>query len=360
LALTEGLHSRFFRVFVQRGRAMELKTVGDYDVGEPLGEGTVGTVYRARHRQTREEVALKVLIPAAARNEAIQKRFAREIEVVQKLDHPNIIQHSFNGMHEGMLYYTMELARFGSLEDVLRKRGTLPWREAAQCGMQIAAALHVLHASGIIHRDLKPANIYLSHDGQLKIGDFGLARDAVSSKLTLEGQTVGTIRYMAPEQIRGRPDIDGRLDLYALGCVLFRCVAGRPPIEGVNALDTFEKHLRQVPPRLDTVIADCPASFAAVVAKLLEKDPSRRPPNGNAVSRTLARVLENPSRAIGDEDFDTDDANSAPGAHGETNLAERLKTGEAASGPGISWKKLAIVFAVVAVGVLVLLFVRRG
>ncbi len=230
------------------GTAVESKTLGEYAIGEQLGTGTVGTVYRATHQQTGKEVALKVLVPAAAKSESLQRRFVREIGVVQRIDHPHVIRHFHNGLQDGVLYYTMELARHGSLEDLLRKRRTLSWRETAECGAQLASALHTLHENGIIHRDLKPANIYLSSDGKLKIGDFGLAKDAIATKVTLDGQTVGTIRYMAPEQIRGREDIDGRLDLYALGCILFRCLVGRLPIEGANALETFQKHLTEVPP----------------------------------------------------------------------------------------------------------------
>ena len=340
---------------------MELpKTLGDYAIGEQLGAGTVGTVYRAKHRSTGHEVALKVLIPTAAKNESVQKRFQREIGVVQRIEHPHVIRHFHNGAQDGVLYYTMELARHGSLDDLLRKRRTLSWRETAECGAQLASALNALHANGIIHRDLKPANIYLSADGKLKIGDFGLAKDAVASKVTLDGQTVGTIRYMAPEQIRGRDNIDGRLDLYALGCILFRCLAGRLPFEGATALETFEKHLREVPPRVETLVADCPASFGTVIAKLLEKEPENRPANGNVVARVLTEVLANPSRPVTDADFLPDESDAALDAAGESDLVERLHSGKTEDARHISWKKLVIALAVAAAAVMVLLLVRRA
>jgi serine/threonine protein kinase len=339
---------------------MELpRTLGDYAIGEQIGAGTVGTVYRATHRKTGHEVALKVLVPTAAKNESIQRRFLREIGVVQRIDHPHVIRHFDNGVQDGVFYYTMERARHGSLDDLLRKRRTLSWRETAECGAQLASALHALHANGIIHRDLKPANIYLSADGKLKIGDFGLAKDAIASKVTLDGQTVGTIRYMAPEQIRGRDDIDGRLDLYALGCILFRCMAGRLPFKGATALETFEKHLREVPPRLET-IAGCPESFGAVVAKLLEKEPQNRPASGNIVARVLSRVLADPGRPVTDVDFLPDDSDASLNATEESNLVERLHSGTAQSARQVSWKKLIIAIAVAAAAVMVLLLVRRA
>ncbi|MBA3315601.1 MAG: serine/threonine protein kinase [Planctomycetota bacterium] len=223
----------------------------------------------------------------------------------------------------------------------------------------------MLHANGIIHRDLKPANIDLSEDGKLKLGDFGLAKDAFASKLTLDGQTVGTIRFMAPEQIRGRQDIDGRLDLYALGCILFRCAAGRLPIDGANPLETFEGHLHMVPPRLDTIVANCPKSFAVIVARLLEKDPAARPANGNVVARVLAAVLENPDRAVTDEDFAENGERDAPSdanidASGTANLAERLRSATTEAAREIGWKKLAVVLAVAAIGVMIVIFTRRS
>jgi len=342
------------------GTAVETKTLGAYAVGEQLGTGTVGTVYRATHQETGKEVALKVLVPAAAKNESLQRRFVREIGVVERIDHPHVIHHFHNGLQDGVLYYTMELARHGSLEDLLRKRRTLSWRETAECGAQLASALHALHENGIIHRDLKPANIYLSGDGKLKIGDFGLAKDAIATKVTLDGQTVGTIRYMAPEQIRGRDDIDGRLDLYALGCILFRCLTGRLPVEGTNALETFEKHLKEVPPRVETIVADCPASLGAVIAKLLEKEPANRPANGNIVARVLNGVLADPTHPVIDADFLPDESDAALAATGESDLVGRLRSGMTNDSRRVSWKKLAIVFAVAAIAVTMLVLVRRA
>jgi len=221
-----------------------------FEITGRLGSGGAGAVFRARNLNDGKEYALKTLTSETTINEEIHKRFVREISVAQKLKHENIVAYDYCGFDENVLYYTMELVPWGSLSDVLAKKKKLPWRDATECGIDICRGLEHLHQSNIVHRDLKPANIFLSDDGRLKIGDFGLARDLDSVRLTVEGFTFWTAKYLAPEQAMAK-NIDGRTDLYALGCLVFEMLTGRPPFisenQGSQALifrDMMGKHVK--------------------------------------------------------------------------------------------------------------------
>ncbi len=168
---------------------------------------------------------------------------------------------------------------------------TITLRDAAEVALQVCQALAHAHDQGCVHRDLKPSNLYLPQDGMVKLGDLGLARDLENSRLTASGQTVGTWRYMPPEQITGQENIDGRLDLYALGCILFEMIAGHVPFEGPDFATIFDQHLEAVPARLDILVANCPAALADLVDQLLEKKPADRPQDAHVVSSHLTTIL---------------------------------------------------------------------
>lgn len=270
---------------------MAEERIGDYIIGDQLGAGTVGTVYRAKHVPTGEEAALKILHPSITDEDEILARFEREITVLEKLSHPNIVAYRDSGMHNGRHYYTMEIVDGGSLKSVLKEHGRLPWQDVIEIGWHICSALQHAHNQGIIHRDLKPGNLFLTKDGQLKLGDFGLALDMAGSELTATGVTVGTYYYMAPEQIRGQRTISNKTDLYALGCLLFRMLAGRPPFEGSNAPQIFELHLKNPPPSVRVFSPDCPKELEDVILHLLQKEQEDRPFNARQVQGMLAEVL---------------------------------------------------------------------
>ena len=270
---------------------MKQHIVGAYELGPLLATGTVGEVYRARHRETGTPAVVKFLQEATAREPEVQRRFVREVAIAEKLNHPNIVRHYDCGLHDDRIYFAMELVECGTLKDVLQQRGRLPWREAAECAIQICAALGHAHGMGVIHRDLKPANLFLSADGRVKVGDFGLARDLDRGRLTLEGQTVGTCRYMPPEQITGDADLTGAADLYALGCILYQSLAGQPPYDGQTIIEIFEAHLYTEATPLAEVANECPPSFADLVTRLLAKDPLERPASAAAVRTELLNIL---------------------------------------------------------------------
>jgi serine/threonine protein kinase len=265
--------------------------VGGYEVGALLGSGTVGEVYHARHCETGVRAVLKFLHEHTAREPDAQRRFVREVAIAEKLDHPNIVRHFDCGLHDDQYFFAMEFVDCGTLKDVLRQRRKLPWREVAECGIQICAALEHAHERGIIHRDLKPANLFISAEGQVKVGDFGLARDLNKGRLTLEGQTVGTCRYMAPEQITGEAELTGAADLYALGCILYRAIIGKPPFDGESIIDIFEAHLYSEPQPLADLAEDCPRDLSDLVMQLLAKDPQDRPASAAEVQAALEDIL---------------------------------------------------------------------
>jgi serine/threonine-protein kinase len=162
------------------------------------------------------------------------------------------------------------------VEQLLKKKGRFTWDETIAFTRQVALALEYAHNHGIIHRDLKPANLFLGKDGLVKLGDFGIARDTQATALTAAGRTVGTYAYMAPEQISGKPPVSRKTDLYALGCVMFEMLTGKPPFNAPTAAEMLFAHLEQEPPQINETVPDCPVHVDRMISKLLEKDPEER------------------------------------------------------------------------------------
>jgi serine/threonine protein kinase len=263
----------------------------EYTIGEVLGVGTVGTIYRVTRRDSGQAYALKLLLPSVSTDQNIVRRFEREMLILSKLNHPNIVGYYGNGQHQGQLLYVMELIEGGTLKDVLQRGGPFTWPEAAECGRQLASALQHAHNHGIIHRDLKPGNVFFTNEGQIKLGDFGIAKDLRARDLTDTGLTVGTYAYMAPELVRGNREITGQVDLYALGCLLFEMLTGRTPYVGDNFAAIFDQHLTAEPPRPSDHGAACPPELDRLVVQLLAKAPDDRPFNARAVQGVLGELL---------------------------------------------------------------------
>jgi serine/threonine protein kinase len=337
--------------------------LGPYKILQQLGAGGAGNVFVAEHAETGEKVALKVLRPGADQVEEIHARFIREIAVAQKLDDPHIVEYKDCGVEDGVLYYAMEHVPWGSLSDVLRSRGTLSWRDACECGLQIAQALSHLHQLGIVHRDLKPANVFLSDTGRLKVGDFGLARDYESPKLTVAGMTVGTAKYLAPEQAKGEVDIDGRADLYSLGCNLFELIVGRTPFEtpdsyeAITFIEMMRRHIESPPPKLSDIAPHCPAALSDLISRLLAKDRSRRPSSAADVAEELQQILagstSGTSQASGVSRSSPQQAvvSGSTSANTETSLEQNLTTRLRQSSvrtTEVSTGKLLIILAIIA------------
>ena len=281
--------------------------------------------------------------------------------MLEKLDHPNVVRYIDSGLDDGRLYFAMEWVEFGSLEDVLRRRGMLPWREAVECAIQICNGLEHAHERGIIHRDLKPGNLFLAADGLIKVGDFGLARDADMHRLTMSGNTVGSCRYMAPEQVRGEDDLTGAVDLYALGCLTFRMLAGHVPYDGANIMEVFEHHIYSDIPRLPKATDDRPAELDTLVYQLMAKNAAKRPGKAAEVRAALEAVLAGddvPTEFTSAKPTAESDDESAEQSEPE-NLTQRLIKEDAHASParGSKWALIAVIGIAVIVGII--LFVTQ-
>jgi len=335
--------------------------IGPFVLGDCLGRGGFGMVYEATHQETGQRVAVKFLHGSKEMEPESQNRFVREVALLKRLEHDNIVRMYEAGLHDGSIFCAMELVECGSLSEVLASRGRLPWRDAAEVALQVCNALAHAHDRGCVHRDLKPSNLYLSQDGMVKLGDLGLARDLQNSRLTATGQTVGTWRYMPPEQITGQAAIDGRLDLYALGCILFEMIAGHVPFEGPDFATIFDQHLEASPARLDVLVANCPAALADLVDQLLEKKPASRPENAQIVADQLTAIIAGqvPAKTRtpqADDDFQLDSEIETRGP----NLTLRLQSGTAASIKKKShWQLFGIVAALLALGLAIVLAIYK-
>ncbi|MGE5191358.1 MAG: protein kinase domain-containing protein [Deltaproteobacteria bacterium] len=269
---------------------MEKRWIWPFELEEQIGSGAMGVVFRARYVKNDRRVALKLLPKEVAANPTLAARFQREMEILKDLRHPHIV-HAFGGTCEGdQWFYAMELVDGGTLGTLLQEQGRLPWRQAVEFGLQVCAALEYAHSRGVIHRDLKPGNLLLTRAGKVKLGDFGLALVSAETRLTAAGKTMGSLHYMAPEQIQGKPPLSNKTDLYALGCVLFELLCGRTPFTGEAMAEVLQQHIRQAPPRVSSFALDCPIQLEALIAELLQKAPDQRPPSAQAVATRLREI----------------------------------------------------------------------
>ena len=271
---------------------MEKRWVWPFELLDKIGEGGMGVVYRARYVGNDRQVAVKLLPPDADKNKTLLARFEREMEVLKQLRHPNIV-HCFGGTCESKeWFYAMELIEGGTLADVIHAKGRLSWDSAVDYAIQMCDALDYAHERGIIHRDVKPSNFLMTKQQQLKLSDFGLVTIVAGHRLTATGRTLGTADYMSPEQIRGKPPLTPRSDLYALGCVMYEMFTGDPPYQGSNPIEVMHKHLKEPVPRLSKKGFDGPPELDELVAQLMSKTPDERPESAARVGEFLRDVLQ--------------------------------------------------------------------
>src|SRR5438270_2698142 len=253
--------------------------VGGYRIDELIGRGGIGLVCRATNVALNRIYALKVLAPELAQDEKFRQRFKREMRIAASLHHPNVVGIHYAGEHEGMLFFVMDYVTGTDLRQVLLKTGALDAERAVDLLEQFASALDAAHRRGLVHRDVKPANILITvKDGEehAYLTDFGLAKKFdTASGLTVKGSVVGTVDYMAPEQITGART-DARTDIYALGCVFYQMLTGRVPFERDNSVATLFAHVHDPPPPLVGDFGETNPAFAPVLQKAMAKDPSDR------------------------------------------------------------------------------------
>jgi serine/threonine-protein kinase len=218
----------------------------------------------------------------------------REVGTVCELEHPNTIKVYDFGQIEGSgeLYIAMELLQGKPLDNVLENERSLAPERVDRILGQVCGSLQEAHDKGIVHRDLKPANLLRTTEHVIKLTDFGIARDTTATALTAAGKTVGTYAYMAPEQIRGKPPVDKKTDLYALGCVLFEMIAGETPFLSENQGEMLMMHLQEEPPRVTSLVPDCPIFVEDLIFHLLEKNPDDRPYDALALQVEIEGILK--------------------------------------------------------------------
>jgi serine/threonine-protein kinase len=300
---------------IQRARA-EVREMGSYRMVERIGRGGMGEVWRAEHRMLARPAAIKVIRPenlvaiSPEKHRIVLERFRREAQDTAALTSPHTVQvHDFGLTDEGTFYYVMELLDGVDLNTVIREEGALPYERVVHLLGQACDSLAEAHALGLVHRDLKPANLMAcrlgGHHDFVKVLDFGIvlrsettddgaitpdtpdAREA-AERLTVEGNLLGTPTFMPPEMALGRR-VDARADVYAIGCIAFMLLAGRPPYEASNSVEMLVRHIQHPVPRVGKLVA-VPAELDALVAACMAKNVAERPADARVLRDLLRRV----------------------------------------------------------------------
>ncbi|HQU44896.1 MAG TPA: bifunctional serine/threonine-protein kinase/formylglycine-generating enzyme family protein [Pirellulales bacterium] len=303
------------------GRTTEL-VLGNYVVLDRIGAGGMGQVFKAWHRRMERVVALKTLPDQRAAGEDSVARFRREVLSAARLSHANIVAAYDADVAQGIHFLVMEYVDGPNLSEVVRQHGPLPVADAVRHVLDAARGLAYAHSQGIIHRDIKPSNLIVDRSGIVKVLDLGLARMpavAAGAELTLPGDVVGTLEYMAPEQAAGSRQVDARADIYGLGCTLFRLIAGEFPYPGRSPQEIIAAHRDQKIPSLRALREEVPRSLDAIFKKLAAKDPSQRPQSMEEVIAAFERLRFVERRFVG----------SPPGGRlGDRLTPERSESGD--------------------------------
>lgn len=341
------------------------RELGDYRVLRRIGAGGMAEVYLAEQRSLGRQVAFKVLKPTLAGDRAYVDRFVREAQAAASLVHANIVQIYEVGQSGGVHFIAQEYVRGKNLAEVLARESSLDPRLMLDVLRQVAAALCRAAEAGIVHRDIKPENIMLSHSGEVKVADFGLARagGADAKTLTEVGVAMGTPLYMSPEQIEGRA-VDSRSDIYSLGVTTYHLLSGAPPHMGDTALAIALQHLNTAPSPLDNVRRDVPSGLARVVHRMIAKRPEQRYQGPGELLADLRKLAgEAASEGWGDapdqwslvEWIAASDAASLAAAELSRLMAESAKLDKPVGSRG---RKAAIIIAALLAGAAIALVAR--
>jgi len=273
--------------------------LAQYEILEPIGAGGMGEVYRARDSRLGRDVAIKVMAPHVASDPEMRRRFETEARSIAALSHPNILAIHELAVVDGVPVAVMELLEGETLRERMKK-SALAWREAAHMGSAIADGLAAAHTRGVVHRDLKPENVFVTTDGAIKILDFGLAlqrhdvpaagADGPTQAHTAAHTVLGTFGYMSPEQVTGQR-VDGRADIFALGCILYEMVSGRPRFSGSTPQEVIAQLLNDREPDLTTSDPSAPRELVSIIARCTEKVVSRRFDSASDLSMALRALL---------------------------------------------------------------------
>lgn len=310
---------------------MSFPSIPGYEILELLGQGSMGTVYKARQIALDRFVAIKVLRAELAEQTRYLERLQREAKLTARLDHPHVVKGIDYGVAQGQPYFVMEFAEGNSLKQLLQQRGRFRESDAIEIAMQVAGALENAHRHGIVHRDVKPGNIVLSSDGLAKLTDLGLARRPGDPTVTHTGATMGTPQYISPEQARNPSAVDIRSDIYSLGATLYHLVTGSPPFAGESLADLLTKVLFEQAEAASSRESSVSSGFSLVLRKMLAKDPARRYQTPGELLDDLRRVRAHESPAVDERSL----IESAPSRRRVALLAGVL--GVVALGLGVGW-----------------------
>jgi len=264
-----------------------------YRVLETLGEGGMGSVYRAHHSESGSEAALKLLKPEFAQDEEARERFLREARTCMKVSHPNVVRILAAGEAGGRCYMALELVEGGDAEELLEDcpQG-LPEQQALEIVRDCARGLVAIEAAGLVHRDIKPGNIFLTDEGEAKLGDLGLARSALGEdRMTVTGTVVGTPAFMSPEQACGESELDVRTDVYSLGATLYCLLTGKHPFTGRSAWVIVKNVVNEPAPDARELCPSLSEPTHALLKRTLAKSPEDRHRSAQALLNALEAAL---------------------------------------------------------------------
>ncbi|HSK01816.1 MAG TPA: serine/threonine-protein kinase [Kofleriaceae bacterium] len=273
-------------------RMLGTVVLGQYELVDVLGQGGMSVVFKGRHNLTNQEVALKILPPELAAHSQVKSRFLEEAKALAALDHPNIV-HLYNfGQENGSFVLAMQLVQGRTWERLILENERLDWAASCKICVDVLRALEYAHGRGIVHRDMKPSNVLVrAQDGSATVMDFGIAKMTTSTRLTATGQTMGTVRYMSPEQVRGH-EVDLRTDIYSLGATLYESLTGETPFDGNTHFEIMSKHLSEVPRRPSTRGVELPLAVEDALMRCLAKRADDRFESAREVRKLLEGVLK--------------------------------------------------------------------
>ncbi|NLC68028.1 MAG: Stk1 family PASTA domain-containing Ser/Thr kinase, partial [Clostridiaceae bacterium] len=321
---------------------MDTSVLGNrYELIEKIGGGGMAVVYKARCRLLNRYVAVKVLREEFTGDEEFVKRFEIEAQSAASLSHPNIVPIYDVGNENNVYYIVMEYVDGITLKEYIAEKGPLEWKEAIRIATQICSAIEHAHIKKIIHRDIKPQNILVTKEGIAKVTDFGIARAATSSTITMVGTTIGSVHYFSPEQARGGY-IDEKSDLYSLGIVLYEMVTGRMPFDGESPVAIALMHIQDKPVPPTELNKDIPKALNDIIIKAIRKEQSNRYQSASEMLEDLYRALREPYGSFAEDNGEEESPTRKIKAINGREIGEENDDDSMARDKGISTRRIVI------------------